>query len=796
MKQSSRFKPDFRALFESAPACYLVLRTDLTIAAVSDAYLKATMTKREKILGRGLFDVFPDNPADPAATGVSNLSASLQRVLKNKLPDTMAVQKYDIRRPESAGGGFEERYWSPVNSPVFNDRHEITYIIHRVEDVTEFVRLKQAGVEQHRATEALKLRAERMETELFLRAQELQNTNKRLLDSEIFLDSIIENLPNMVFVKEANELRFVLFNKAGERLLGYPRTALVGKNDYDFFPKEQADHFVCNDRKVLQNGKLLDIPEEPIQTRTQGIRFLHTKKIPIMDSDGRGRYLLGISEDITERKAAEERFHAVAETANDALIIADQQGNILYFNNAAERCFGYRRDELIGKPLSLLMPARFHAAHLAGFKHFLATGESRVVGKTVELTGQRKNAEEFPLELSLASWKVAENSYFTGIARDITQQRAALDALRASEERFRILVEGVQDYAIFMLHADGRVASWNLGAERIKGYSAAEIVGRHFSQFYLPDDVAQGKPLRELACAAANGRVEAEGWRLRKDGSRFWANTVIAALYDSQGKLRGFSKVTRDVTEQRAIEQRVHDLNRHLQSRNAELVAVNHELEAFSYSVSHDLRAPLRAIDGFSREVLESYADRLDAKGQGYLQRVRAASQRMGELIDDLLKLARITRTELQRSEVDLSTLAQEIFSEQRSRVPTRQIEMSIAPRLPASADPNLIRVALENLLSNADKFTARSERARIEVGSLQQDDEQVFFVRDNGAGFDMAYADKLFCAFQRLHGANEFEGTGIGLATVQRIIHRHGGRIWAQAQVNSGATFFFTLPT
>lgn len=545
-KKSPLLVADFRALFESAPGCYLVLQTDFIIVAVSDAYLQATMTKRDEILGRGLFEVFPDNPDDPEATGVFNLNASLQRVLKTRAADTMAVQKYDIRRPETEGGGFEERYWSPVNSPVFDRNNEIIYIIHRVEDVTEFVRLKQLGAEQHKVKEELQSRVEKMEMELLLRMQGLQTANKRLLDNEIFLDSIIENLPSMIFVKDAKELRFLLLNKAGQQLLGYAQEQLVGKNDYDFFPHEQADFFVNKDRKVLNDGVLLDIPEEPIQTRDHGTRFLHTKKIPILDSNGNPNYLLGISEDITERKVAEEE---------------------------------------------------------------------------------------------------------------------------------------------------------------------------------------------------------------------------------------------------------IRELNFRLQQKIRELESVNKELESFSYSVSHDLRAPLRAIDGFSREILETYNDRLDAQGQDQLRRVRIASQRMGHLIDDLLKLARITRAEMQRSEVDLSTIAEEIFSEQQRHEPKNPVEASIMPNLRVHADPNLMRVALDNLLGNARKFTARRPDPRIEFGSQKQDDETVFFVRDNGAGFDMAYADKLFGAFQRLHPASEFEGTGIGLATVQRIIRRHGGDIWAQAKINSGATFFFTLP-
>jgi signal transduction histidine kinase len=231
-----------------------------------------------------------------------------------------------------------------------------------------------------------------------------------------------------------------------------------------------------------------------------------------------------------------------------------------------------------------------------------------------------------------------------------------------------------------------------------------------------------------------------------------------------------------------------------LHQQTAQLEAANKELEAFSYSVAHDLRAPLRSIDGFSQALLEDCADRLDPTGHDYLQRIRAATQRMGELIDGLLNLSRITRGELHRAPVDLSALAHSIAADLQQTQPTRQVDWVIAPKLSATGDARLLRIVLENLLGNAWKFTARRHCARIELGATQQDGQAAYFVCDDGIGFDMAYGDKLFGAFQRLHALSEFAGMGIGLATVQRIIHRHGGQVWAEAAVDQGATFFFTV--
>ena len=397
-------QPDFRLLFEGAPGLYLVLTPDLKIVAMSEAYLRATMTQRADILGRGLFDVVPDNPDDPAASGVANLRASIDRVREQCVADTMAVQKCDIRRPESEGGGFEERFWSPTNSPVLDGKGELLFIIHRVEDVTEFVRLKQVGSE-------VRTRADKMEAEVYLRAQEVAEANRQL----------------------------------------------------------------------------------------------------------------------------------------------------------------------------------------------------------------------------------------------------------------------------------ARIA--------------------------------------------------------------------------------------------------------------AQLESANQELESFSYSVSHDLRAPLRVIDGFSLALLEDYGPSLPAEGQDLLARMRRQAQRMARLIEDLLEFSRLGRKALDVAPVDLAALAQAVVQELVQANVDRKVEVTVAPLPPAMGDRGLLRQVLTNLIGNAFKFTRQRRDARVEIGSRDEGGERVYYVRDNGAGFDIRYANTLFGVFQRLHPAAEFEGTGVGLALVQRIIHRHGGRVWGDARVNEGATFHFTLP-
>jgi PAS domain S-box-containing protein len=369
------------------------------------------------------------------------------------------------------------------------------------------------------------------------RSEQLRAAEDRAVAASSLLDAIVENIPDMVFVKDADRLAFVRFNRAGEALLGLARDQLIGKTDFDLFPASEAEFFVAKDRETLRATAVVEISEEPIHTG-RGTRWLHTKKVPLLDTHGTPRYLLGISHDITERK----------------------------------------------------------------------------------------------------------------------QALAELSAAKASAE-----------------HA-----------------------------------------IREL--------------------------------------------------------------------------------ESFSYSVAHDLRAPLRAIDGFSQALYEDYGARLDDEGRRYLVRVREAAQRMAELIDDLLTLSRVTRTELRRSRIDLSALASTVLADLQRLEPQRRVEVVIAPDVFADADPQLTAIALDNLLGNAWKFTSRRAEARIELGVSSDAGELTYFVRDNGAGFDMAYRDKLFGVFQRLHTEVEFPGTGIGLATVARIAARHRGRIWAEGMVDEGATFYFTL--
>jgi PAS domain S-box-containing protein len=372
--------------------------------------------------------------------------------------------------------------------------------------------------------------------------------------------------------------------------------------------------------------------------------------------------------------------------------------------------------------------------------------------------------------------------------------QAARTARAKADDRFRGLLESAPDAMVIVSRA-GLIEIVNVQTERLFGYSREELLGQKV-EILLPQRYRQDHTgHRGQFFAGPKVRPMGAGlslYGLRKDGTEFPVEVSLSPIQTEDGML--VSSAIRDVSERKKVENILARQRTELEKANAELKVANQELESFSYSVSHDLRAPLRAIDGYSLALLEDYGHQFDPQAHEYIDRVRAAAGRMADLIDDLLNLSRMSRTELSPELVSLTQLVKAIAADLQRTQPDRGAEFVIDEGLETCADAHLMRIALENLIGNAWKFTSKTERPRIEFRATTIDGISAYFVRDNGAGFDPAYADQLFRAFQRLHGANEFSGTGIGLATVKRIIHRHGGNVWAQSCVGRGATFYFTL--
>ena len=523
---------------------------------------------------------------------------------------------------------------------------------------------------------------------------------------------------------------------------------------------------------------------------------------------------LGLTFDQMVHDVAQKQQQLSAQSAHIRLLMnstaeaiygIDLDGTCVFVNPACLTMLGFENEtQLLGKKLNGLI--RFVDAD------YSASGKSFCPGLTTIKTAQPAHSDNCIIRRADDSEFFAE--YWAHVMRregkiegavvtfvDISERKRAEQELKKHRENLEELVtlrtETVKEQALILsqIHdsvvatdLDGVVTSWNHGAERIFGYSADEALGRHISFLYPPEEHGT-LATQIIAPLKAKGSHDIEIKVRRKNGEDFFGHVSLSMLYDTNGKPKGMVGYTTDITARKNAEKLA---ERH----SEELAALNHELEAFSYSVSHDLRAPLRSIDGFSLALLEDYADKLDATGKDYLRRVRAGTQRMARLIDDLLELSRMTRSKMHLEKTDLGKIAHEIVDNLKQSDPARQVDVDIQPQLQAYADLGLMRVALENLLGNAWKYSNNQTNAQIQFGARQEDHQTIYFVRDNGVGFDMQHAGKLFGAFQRLHRADQFEGNGIGLATVQRIIHRHGGKIWAQSEPDKGATFYFTLPT
>lgn len=554
-----------------------------------------------------------------------------------------------------------------------------------------------------------------------------------------------------------------------------------------------------------------------VRNPDRGEIWVECRSAPELQPDG-AMVWYGYLHDITERKRAaellhlrEREFRTLAENSPDIIIRYDCEGRRSYVNPAYEQEFGVPVAEALNKSLDehwlLDTPASEYKARL---REVLETGRPA----DVELISHHSDGRSITQEVRIVPERdtrgkvvgaLALGRNITALKEAVAEARRNAEELQRREREFRTLAENSPDI-ILRYDREYRRVYVNPAYERDFGVSAGNLLGlRPDVDWRLDTPVTEYMACLRLAIEGG-GASNIELLSQRADGRRSVYEVRIVPERAVDGEIVGALAIGRNISALKETEAEIRRLNSELEHRvevrtrelaaeRTKLEAANKELEAFSYSVSHDLRAPLRSIDGFSRILLEDYGDKLDEEGREDLETVRAASQRMALLIDDMLQLSRITRSEMRRDRVDLTAIAREVAGELQRVEPERSVEITIQSNLAANADGRLVRIMLENLLGNAWKFTGREPEARIEVGSARVSDGPAFFVRDNGVGFDMAYVHKLFGAFQRLHTTAEFPGTGVGLATVQRIVHRHGGRVWAEGRPNRGAAFYFTLP-
>jgi PAS domain S-box-containing protein len=631
---------------------------------------------------------------------------------------------------------------------------------------------------------------------------------------------LLELTHDAIFVRSL-ERQIGFWNRAAERLYGWKREEAQGKISHDLlqtvFPRPLAEI----EAEVFEKGTW---EGELIHTCRDGSKRIVSSRWALRTSpEGNPISVLESNRDITARRQEEEKFRGLLESAPDAMVIVNGDGRIQLVNARAEVLFGYSRSELIGQPVEIVVPDRFRAEHIQARVLYSQCPASRSMGENIELFGRKKDGSEFPVEVSLSPLETAEGTLISSAIRDVTDRRRIQQDLRDVNEFLdqRVnartqelatanagllksqesvaLAQKVARIGTFEIDGATNRSTWSPGMEELYGLAEGTFGGTRGSWLSMvhPLDRARAATIVEAAIAERKPYVN-EYRILRADGQVRWIRAQGQLFFDRDGRFLRLVGVNLDITDRRNKEDEIVALNagleRRVEERTAELVRANNELESFSYSVSHDLRAPLRHIDGFARILLEDFSAALPDDARSYLTRIVKATSNMGQLVDDLIKLAHIGRREFVTEKIPLGDVVKAAIAELPPGDPARSIEWRVELLPTVDCDPGLLKLVFINLLSNAVKFTRGRSNAFIEIGSQSMNDEAVFFVRDNGVGFDPQFAGKLFGVFQRLHPQEKFEGTGIGLATVQRIIQRHGGRIWAESELDRGSTFYFTL--
>jgi PAS domain S-box-containing protein len=624
---------------------------------------------------------------------------------------------------------------------------------------------------------------------------ERKAAEKHLAQVEAKYRGLLEAAPDAIVV--VNSLgEIVLLNVQAENRFCYRRDELLGQKVNSIIPEGFAERLLADGTRTAAEALAQQIGTgiELTGLRKDGTEFpIEIMLSPLETAEG--TLVTAAIRDITDRKTAEKhlaemeaKYRGLLEAAPDAMVVVNSSGEIALLNVQAEKQFGYRRDELLGQKVKNIIPDGFAERLVADETRTAAEALAQQIATGIELIGRRKDGSTFPIEIMLSPLESAEGILVTAAIRDITERKRVEDSLRNSEERFRLMASGIKDYANVMLDPEGLVVSWNEGAERIKGYRAEEIIGQPFSRFYLAEDIHNGIPARALARARESGSIEVDGWRVRKDGTRFLANVVITALRDGNGRLRGFGKITRDITELKESEE-------HLGKTMAELKRSNDELEQFAYVASHDLQEPLRMVASYTQLLAQRYKGRLDSDADEFIAYAVDGCNRMQGLIQDLLSYSRAGASTgaMHRTSCE-DALARAVKNLQATIEASKAI-VDHDPLPAINTDGTQLIQVFQNLIGNAIKYRG-AELPHVHISATREAGEEwIFSVRDNGMGIEPQYFDRIFVLFQRLHGQKEYQGTGIGLAMCKKIVDRLGGRIWVESELTKGSTFYFALP-
>ncbi|MBI4206761.1 MAG: PAS domain S-box protein [Betaproteobacteria bacterium] len=682
--------------------------------------------------------------------------------------------------------------------------------------------------ERRRVTEALQKGRDELESRVRERTLELERANralqldiasrtrteKLLLESEERFRQMVTSVVDYAIFMLDTEGRVVSWNAGAERIKGYRAQEIIGQHFSRFYTRADVD-----DGKPWRELEVASVEgrldDEGWRLRKDGSTYWAGVVITaVRDAAGK---LIGFSEvtrDLTAHRRFEEalrhknvELEQLFESAPDATMLVDPAGLIRRVNAQAQTMFGYGRDELTGSPIEVLLPQRFHERHVRHRDQYLGNPHRRPMGAGLELFGRRRDGSEFPVDVMLSPVDTDQGRLVLGVVRDLTDRVRTEEALRRGEARFGALVNSVVDYAIIMLDADGCITSWNTGAERIIGYTAGEIIGQHFSRFYYREDVERGKPQHELELAASTGRCEDEGWRIRKDGSRYWANVVVTAVRDRTGELIGFSKVTRDLSERKRLEVELTD------AKIAAEQSSRMKTE-FLAKMSHELRTPLNSLLILARLLADNASNNLTAKQIQYAQTIHAAGTDLLDLINDLLDLAKIesgTVTLVIDAErfADLRDYVKHSF-EQIAHDKRLEFDITIDERLPPAirTDGRRLHQILRNLLANAFKFTHRG-RVSLLIAPAKSgwtpghtrldaaDAVIAFSVTDTGIGIPHDKKETVFEAFQQLDEgtSRQYGGAGLGLAICRELTRLLGGELRIRSEPGQGSTFVLFLP-